>query len=160
VATTGGDGKRRPAILRIGRELLDAAVDHLRAGLPNEAVGLLAVRSEGDTARAVRFYPGTNVDSSPTRYTMEPAEVLAAFRDIAANGWRFGAIIHSHPASPAVPSETDLREAYYPEALLVIVSFATTPPMIRAWGIGFGTDGVAQTAAEVPVVVDALEGNR
>jgi proteasome lid subunit RPN8/RPN11 len=141
-------------MLRIGRQMFDAVAAHLTAGLPNEAVGLLAVRDEGPVAIAVHFYPGTNVDGSPTRYTMEPAEVLAAFRDIAANEWRFGAIVHSHPATPPAPSETDLREAYYPEALLVIVGLANEVPTIRAWGVEFGSDGTAVAAVEVDVAID------
>ena len=141
------------------------------AAAPLEGVGLLAVVDEGDATRAVRFYPGTNVDRSPTRYTMDPAEVLAAFRDIDANGWRLGAIVHSHPATPPLPSPTDLREAFYPEALLVIVGLAghatprrhpapcTRPPAARAWRLGprpepAPAEAGAVTAVEVPLVVD------
>ena len=154
IRTGNVDGIDRPTMLRIGRQMFDAVVAHLTAGLPNEAVGLLAVRDEGPVAVAVHFYPGTNVDGSPTRYTMEPAEVLAAFRDIAANEWRFGAIVHSHPATPPAPSETDLREAFYPEALLVIVGLANEVPAVRAWRVEFGSDGTAVAAVEVDVEID------
>jgi proteasome lid subunit RPN8/RPN11 len=154
-----------PTELRLDRRLYDTAVAHLLAAAPLEGVGLLAVVAEGAAARGVRFYPGTNVDGSPTRYTMEPAEVLAAFRDIDANGWHFGAIIHSHPATPPVPSPTDLREAFYPEALLVIVGLTGqaqgTPgapsPVGRAWRLVPDPAGVAAgatAAVEVPLVVD------
>ena len=137
-------------------------LDHLRAAAPLEGVGLLAVG--GDAAdpaaapvagRVRRFYPGTNVDASPTRYTMDPVEVLAAFNDMAANGWRLGAIVHSHPASAPTPSATDLREAYYPEALLVIVGLAHTPPAARAWRLSPRV-GAAPIVAEVPVIVEPV----
>lgn len=125
-----------PEGLTISPRLHQEILDHLRTNLPNESCGLLAVQPGMDRlAVATHFYPGTNRDSSPTRYTMDPAEVFAAFRDLAARGWSLGAIVHSHPATPATPSPTDLREAFYPEALMLIVSFATDPPKIRAWRV-------------------------
>lgn len=81
---------------------------------------------------------------------MDPAEVLAAFRDLDANGWTLGAIVHSHPATPPAPSPTDLREAYYPEALMLIVSFAAVPPVMRCWRLSASPPLVA---AEVPIVL-------
>ena len=120
--------------LQLGSDIAGAILAHLRTALPQEGCGLLAVRLGGDGAAvATRFYPGTNLDASPTRYTMDPGEVLAAHRDIEANEWTLGAIVHSHPATPPTPSPTDLREAFYPEALMVIVSFAAGLPTMRAW---------------------------
>ncbi len=84
---------------------------------------------------------------------MDPAEVLAAFRDIEAHGWRLGAIVHSHPTTPATPSATDLQEAHYPEALLVIVGLAEAP-QIRAWQVGRARTGDAHDVIEVPILVD------
>ncbi len=84
---------------------------------------------------------------------MEPAEVLAAFRDMHANGWRFGAIVHSHPATPPVPSATDLLEAYYPDALLVIVGLAERPPVARVWRLIHSENGSSPTPVEIPLIV-------
>jgi [CysO sulfur-carrier protein]-S-L-cysteine hydrolase len=135
--------------LRLQPALAAAIVDHLCACLPNEGCGLLAARWDGDgTLVGTRFYPGTNVDASPTRFTMAPTEVLAAFRDVEANGWTLGAIVHSHPVTPPTPSPTDLREAFYPKALMVIVSFAGHSPAVRAWRLAAGP---ARAVAEVPI---------
>jgi proteasome lid subunit RPN8/RPN11 len=152
----------RPATLILPDAVRIEVVRHLQAAAPLEGVGLLAApesdegeemdegRGEGGatTVRVVRFYPGTNGAASATRYTMPPEEVLAAFEDMRARGWRLGAIVHSHPRGPATPSPTDLREAYYPEALMVIVSLAVTPPEARAWWVG-AADG---RPYEVPIV--------
>lgn len=110
---------------------------HLLDAAPNEGVGLLAARSRetGSVLDAVHFYPGSNIANSPTRFAMDPHEVLITIRDIRRNGWELGAIIHSHLFGPASPSEIDLAEAHYPEALMVIVSFAKQPAIIRAWHI-------------------------
>lgn len=114
---------------------------HLLEATPNEGVGLLAVappvatQDGAHVAEAVRFFPGTNVEASPSRFTMEPAEVIRALREIREAGWQLGAIVHSHVTGPATPSTTDLREAHYPEALLMIVSFADQPAQLRAWRV-------------------------
>lgn len=150
------DDIRPPAGLRCSVRLWAAILGHLRRALPHEGCGLLATREglEGEPDVAMRFYPGTNVDHSRTRYTMDPIEVLAAFRDLEAHGWRLGAIVHSHPASPASPSATDLREAYYPESLMAIVSFAGPAPLLRAWQVAPAPDGAGWEPREVPFAVE------
>ena len=155
----GGQSLRRPAALVLSGPLRRQVLTHLRATLPWEGVGLLAAPEAGEQAGsdedaegppvlAVRFYPGTNGAASATRYTMPPEEILAAFADMDAHRWRLGAIVHSHPRGPATPSPTDLREAFYPEAVMAIVSFAVEPPQLRAWWVG-AADGRPR---EVPVV--------
>ena len=126
-------------------------ITHLRSALPNEGCGLIAVASN-QSNRAVQFYPGTNVDASPTRFTMDGKQVIDALRDMEKRGWRLGAIAHSHPLSPATPSRTDLSEALYPAALMVICSFMTETPELRAWAISGRYDEPATVLAERPIV--------
>lgn len=123
-----------PSALKIDETCWAEVVAHLRGALPNEGCGLLAVELD-DPTQVTAFYPGDNIDASPTRYTMDPVAVLAAFRAMDARGWRLGAIVHAHPATPASPSPTDLREAFYPSALMLIVSFAGSEPEVRAWAV-------------------------
>src|SRR5215207_7499605 len=52
--------------------MLQEIVRHLREALPDEGCGLLATVDEGRTRHAVRFFPGDNIDRSPTRFTMDP----------------------------------------------------------------------------------------
>lgn len=119
--------------LDIPASLLSAATAHLHAALPNEGCGLVAIARVDGTPIATRFYPGTNVERSPVRYTMEPREVLRALRDIEARGWSLGIILHSHPHGPATPSPTDRAEARYPGVLLGIVGFGEANPRLRLW---------------------------
>jgi [CysO sulfur-carrier protein]-S-L-cysteine hydrolase len=140
----------RPQALLLQPATMSAIERHLAAVLPNEGCGLLAVNDDGHRWRAEHFYAGANVDTSPVRFTMDPQEVVAAFDDMERGGWRLGAIVHSHPRTPATLSQTDLREAAYPDALLVVVSFASAPPEMRAWDLaGTGDRG----PREVPIVV-------
>lgn len=127
--------------LYIDRSIRDEVMIHLLAAAPNEGVGLLAVgepfRDEDDlhAVEVARFYPGTNVDRSPSRYTMAPVEVVRALRDMREAGLRLGAIVHSHLKGPATPSATDVREAHYPDALMMIVSFAVQPATTGVWRV-------------------------
>lgn len=127
--------------LHLPASIREQILVHLLDATPNEGVGLLAVRSPEATAdglwltEATRFFPGTNIDASPSRFTMDPAEVIAALREMREEGWELGAIVHSHVRGPATPSTTDLREAHYPEALLLIASFADQPAHLRAWRV-------------------------
>jgi proteasome lid subunit RPN8/RPN11 len=169
-ADSGGDPDREgripplpdPTVLVLDPELHRRIIDHLRAALPNEGVGLLAVEwdREGTMMRALprRFYPGTNIRQSPVRYQIDWSELVAALRDIDANGWSLGAIVHSHPRGPAVPSATDLAEAWYPDSLMVIVSFAADPPVLRAWVLG-GERG-DWAPREAGIVVEPVDGGR
>jgi [CysO sulfur-carrier protein]-S-L-cysteine hydrolase len=119
--------------LCVSPRLRDQMLVHLIREAPNEGVGLLAVERRALEAVAVAFFPGENIDASPTRYTMHPRDVVHALDTITANGWELGAIVHSHLRGPATPSRTDMGEAHYPEAVMLIVSLATLPPDIRGW---------------------------
>ncbi len=140
------------AALRMRASMLNEVMAHLAATLPNEGVGLIAVAPGRDVSRAVAFFPGTNLDHSPTRYTMDPAEVLNAFRDMGANGWTLGAIAHSHPRTAPIPSPTDVREAFYPDALLLIIGFAEVDPAVRLWRIV--SEGNVLEAREAELIID------
>jgi proteasome lid subunit RPN8/RPN11 len=127
--------------LYVPRSIRDEIMIHLLAAAPNEGVGLLAVnepfRDEDDrmAVEAVRFFPGTNIDQSPHRYTMAPEDVISALRAIREAGQELGVIVHSHLKGPATPSATDVREAHYPDALMMIVSFAVQPATTGVWRV-------------------------
>ncbi len=126
-------------------------IDHARAARPNESVGLLATVRDGRETVATAFFPGTNVDASPMRYTMNRTEVEIALHRISRAGWTLGAIVHSHPDDPAVPSETDLREHRYSEALMGIISLVAEPPDLRAWFLRPEGSAAGQRMVEIAV---------
>jgi aspartate racemase len=66
---------------------------------------------------------------------MDDVQVLRAVDDMARHNWWLGAIYHSHPTSPAVPSTTDLREANWPDALMIIVSLMEERPEARVYRV-------------------------
>lgn len=114
-------------------------VDWLRGALPNEGCGLLVsdrVAEEGGVPR--RFVGMRNAAESPYRYLMDPQEQLRVMLEIDDADEVVWAIVHSHVASPARPSATDIGLAAYPDALYVLCSFASEPPELRAWTIVAG----------------------
>ena len=132
--------------------LRETIVAHLRAALPHEGVALLAEPggAPGSIVRPGRVFPGTNTLHSPVRYQMDWQELVAAMREIDRDGLRLAVIAHSHTRGPARPSATDLAEAWYPDTLMLIVSFAAEPPEMRAWALD-GEAG-AWRPREVPIM--------
>ena len=126
-----------PGVFVVPPSIREAIMLHLLEAAPNEGVGLIATVAHDDGAvlEAVQFFPGSNLAASPTRFSMDVREVYAALREIKQSGRHMGAIVHSHLHGQATPSEIDLAEAHYPDALMVIVSFARQPAEMRAWHI-------------------------
>jgi proteasome lid subunit RPN8/RPN11 len=85
---------------------------------PEEACGLLA----GLGGEVLEVIPVPNALRSPVRYRMDPKDQWRAFQTIEQRGWELVGIYHSHPDGPETPSETDVTEAFYPEAAYLIWS--------------------------------------
>jgi proteasome lid subunit RPN8/RPN11 len=69
-------------------------------------------------------------------YEVAPEDLFAAQRQMRERGEELIAIYHSHPRSAdPTPSETDVRLAFYPQAVYFIVGLAGPQPVIRAFRI-------------------------
>jgi proteasome lid subunit RPN8/RPN11 len=112
----------------------DEIVAHARAGLPNEACGILA----GRDGRAERFHPTAPDEPSPYYYRIEAGEQLRILNEIEDAGLDVVGIYHSHVASPAYPSRTDVEQAFWPDATYVIVSLAGGGADLRGYRIADG----------------------
>ncbi len=136
-----------PLVLSTG--YWEAMFAHVLAARPNEGCGLLA----GRNGVPVKFYPCSNAHEQPVvRYRLDERELFAALRELDAAGWDLLAIFHSHPSTPAYPSQTDLDNAYYPDSLYLICSLAESEqPILR----GFWLDREQRTITEHPVVIQS-----
>jgi len=84
--------------------------------------------------KGLRHLPETT--RAEVAYFMDPKEMLAAFKDMRQRQLDLIVIYHSHTASPAYPSATDIGLAYYPEAAYLIISLEKkSKPDIRAYWI-------------------------
>lgn len=107
-------------MLVIRADLVDAMVAHARADHPDEACGVIAGPEGSD--RAERLIPMINAERSPTFYRFDSAEQLKVWREMDANDEVPVVIYHSHTATEAYPSRTDVSFASEPEAHYVLVS--------------------------------------
>ena len=112
-----------------------ALVAHARAEYPNEACALLG----GRDGSVERVYALPNAEASPTFYVVEPKAQLRAMTEMDDLGLDLVGIFHSHVATEAYPSRTDVELAAYPDAVYLILSLADQDaPVLRAFRIRDG----------------------
>jgi proteasome lid subunit RPN8/RPN11 len=128
-----------PATLR------DAIVEHARAGLPNEACGILG-GPEG-SATASSFHPTRNEDASPYRYSVQSEDMVRVWAELEGQGDEIVAIYHSHTRSAPYPSRTDVELATWPDAAYLIVSLRSDPPELAAYRLADGN--ILELALEI-----------
>jgi proteasome lid subunit RPN8/RPN11 len=109
----------------------DELIAHAREEAPNECCGYVRM----DDGTVEETFRSRNLRSSPYGYELDPQSLFAA-NDLDDEGHGV-AIYHSHPRSPAEPSQTDINLAHYPHWLYLIVSLADDP-VVRAWRIADG----------------------
>jgi [CysO sulfur-carrier protein]-S-L-cysteine hydrolase len=117
--------------VRIAKADWAELVAHAREEAPNECCGYL--RSKDGAVEQV--FRARNERASPYGYELDPPSLLAA-NELDDDGFEVG-IYHSHPRSPAEPSQTDINLAHYPHWTYLIVSLAGEPE-VRAWRIEDG----------------------
>jgi [CysO sulfur-carrier protein]-S-L-cysteine hydrolase len=107
-------------VLRIDRATYDAIVAHAREDHPDEACGVVAGPEGSD--RPERFIPMLNAARSPTFYEFDSADLLRLYRDMDDRDEEPVVVYHSHTATEAYPSRTDVSYASEPNAHYVLVS--------------------------------------
>ena len=109
-------------MLTITRALADAIVAHAKRDHPDEACGIVAgPEGSGTPTRLVEM---VNAASSPTFYEFDSTELLALYKEMWANDEEPVVVYHSHTATEAYPSRTDIGLASEPGAHYVLVSTA------------------------------------
>jgi proteasome lid subunit RPN8/RPN11 len=111
-------------MLEISQEIVDQIVAHARRDHPDEACGVVAGPIDSD--QPVRFIPMVNAARSPTFYEFDSLDLLKLYRELAANDEDPVVIYHSHTATEAYPSRTDVSYASEPNAHYVLVSTRET----------------------------------
>ena len=130
---------------RIPRAIIDEMVAHAREDLPNEACGMVHAKD----GVPIAVHRVSNVAASPYRYEMNPLQMMKLERRRDDEGETLFSIYHSHVASQAYPSPTDVRMAFFPpgateyppmfpETYYILVSLQHEAPDVRAYHIRQG----------------------
>jgi proteasome lid subunit RPN8/RPN11 len=107
-------------VLTIDRVTHDAIIEHARRDHPDEACGVVAGPAGSD--RPARHVPMLNAAMSPTFYEFDSGDLLRLYQEMDDNDEEPVVIYHSHTATEAYPSRTDVDLASEPGAHYVLVS--------------------------------------
>jgi len=139
--------------VRIPSDIYDQLLEHAREDAPNECCGLIG----GVDGEARTLYRARNAEASPLRYQLHPNDQIRIMREIEESGEELAAIYHSHTASAAYPSQTDINLALvevggeriqqFPGTIYLIVSLAEGEEPLR--GFDIGTDEVREVELEL-----------
>lgn len=121
-------------MLIIPHHIQSDLIAHAREGLPEEVCGYLT----GTGREVLKQYRLTNMDHSAEHFSFDPAEQFQVMREARKAGHQILAVYHSHPATPARPSEEDIRLAFDPTISYVIVSMAAEIPDVKSFRIKNG----------------------
>lgn len=105
----------------IPRVIINKILGHAQRTAPQECVGILS----GSQGEITGWHPMKNSLQANTEFLLDPAEQLQLFKKLRQENRELLAIYHSHPTSPAIPSQLDLAQSEYPHALYLIVSLNT-----------------------------------
>jgi proteasome lid subunit RPN8/RPN11 len=135
-------------VLSLPREMVDRVVAHARRDHPDEACGVIAGR-DGVATRVVEM---DNAERSPTFYRFDAKEQLRVWREMDDADEVPLVIYHSHTATEAHPSRTDISLASEPDAHYLLVSTRAETDEVRSFRI---VDGVV---TEEPLEITARPG--
>ena len=138
-------------VLRISQDLVDAMIAHARADHPDEACGVIAGPVGSDIPQ--RFIPMANAARSTTFYEFDSGDLLRLYREMDARDEEPVVIYHSHTATPAYPSLTDISYASEPNAHYVLVSTRSPESVeVRSYRIVDGevTEEMLEITESVP----------
>jgi len=122
-------------MIEIAKTIIDDMVTHAQEGFPLEVCGILG----GTDKTVTTIYRMTNTDASNEHFMMDPKEQFAVVKDLRAKGLDMLAIYHSHPETPARPSEEDIKLALTPDVSHLIISLAdAAAPEIKSFNISAG----------------------
>jgi proteasome lid subunit RPN8/RPN11 len=120
--------------MKISKGILEMIYEQAEEEAPLEACGYLA----GKEGVITSHYRMTNVDKSETHFSLDPKEQFQVAKSVRADGSDLIAVYHSHPASPARPSEEDIRLAHDSSIIYLIVSLENVNRTCAAFKIKNG----------------------
>jgi proteasome lid subunit RPN8/RPN11 len=122
-------------VLTLPQAVVDQVVAHARRDHPDECCGVIA----GKGGAATRVFEMENAERSPTGFTFDSAEWLRVYREVDDADEELLVVYHSHTATEAYPSRTDVLWAQHNEfAHWLLVSTRSDADEVRSFTIADG----------------------
>lgn len=144
-------------MLRISQDLVAAVLAHCRRDHPDEACGVIAGALGSDDP--TRHIPMVNAARSPTFYEFDSADLLRLYRELDDHDEEPVVVYHSHTATEAYPSRTDISYAGEPQAHYVLVSTRMTGELAGEYDFRSFRVVEGQVSEEDVLVVDPVGGH-
>lgn len=103
--------------------LVEQLLAHARREAPRECCGILSLVPE-EVAAPLRYHPARNRAASLSRYELDPEDLLSVLSGLEEERGALWGFAHSHVGQPAIPSAVDIDNAWYPDAVWLILSLA------------------------------------
>jgi proteasome lid subunit RPN8/RPN11 len=113
--------------LAVPGSVVDFILAHAAGDAPREACGLLIGRAD-EVRRAVR---ARNLSPHDSRYEVAPEDHFAALHAARGDGLEVIGAYHSHPGSPAEPSDADRTAAF--AGFVFVIASPLPSPHLRVW---------------------------
>jgi len=132
--------------IKISRKMTNQLLHLAQLSPTTEVCGMIG----GKQGKPSSCYPIDNIAELPQQqFLLDPKQQIAAMSKMRERNEELFAIYHSHPTSPAEPSQTDIDMATYPDALYLIISLNTKGVLeLRSFNLG------SQSAKEIPLVLE------
>ena len=108
--------------VQLPRQIVNQILSQAQAREQDEVCGLISLNKNNKMA----LMPIKNVATDTSHFfDMDASETVQAMKTIRNQDAELFAIYHSHPSTPATPSQTDIEKSGYPDALYLIISLST-----------------------------------
>jgi len=121
-------------VIRIKKNVFEDIISHSIKDAPVEACGYLG----SENGIILESYPMENIDHNGEHFSFNPVEQFSVLKKARQSGRKLSAVYHCHPSGPAMPSKEDIRKAFDPDIIYIIVSLAGPAPVINAFRIQNG----------------------
>ena len=125
--------RRDMSAVRLPRSIVNQLLQLAQKSPYEEICGLISRDRHGFR----KCYPVVNVATDKKHFfALDPRGQIEAMRVMREHGEELGAIYHSHPDSPALPSLADIEQHESPDMLYLIISLGTKgQPEMRGFHI-------------------------
>ena len=123
-------------MISISEQLLTEVREHGVRDYPYECCGLLLGRFETEAKVVRETYPISNAreeSAKRNRFLIEPVELMRGERYAREHDLEVVGFYHSHPDSPAVPSQYDLEHAWPTYSYIIVKTLADEATDLFSW---------------------------